>query len=237
MAVSARRATIAEQKARRQLIMALIAAVVIGLIFVFVVVPLLFSAAVSLSRKGSVTSEPTDTIPPQRPVLQPPAEFTTQENLELTGFTEPQAEARLYVDYAEAGVATADEDGAFRFTAPLTEGKHELWIIAADAAGNQSIESAHYPVTLDKTVPTITLDRPEDGAVFTLPRERVLTVQGITSEKAQVKVNGAVVQTGVANAFSLTIQLANGSNELVLTATDEAGNVSEEKKITVEYRP
>jgi bacillopeptidase F len=235
--VSSRRAQVQERKAKRQLFWSIMAALVLGIIFVFFLMPLLFSFVVSIARRGQPVQETGDVIPPQRPVLQPPAQFQNQKALVLTGFTEAGAQAQLYLDNSQSNVAAANESGEFSFTLELEEGEHELWVSAADEAGNISSESQHYSVAVDLTAPTLELTQPEDGAVFTLPRERTQTVKGKVSEKAQVRVNGALTQTDAEGNFSAMIQLAEGRNEIAVTATDQAGNSSEEKKIAVEYRP
>ncbi len=235
--VSSRRAQVQERKAKRQLFWSILAALVLGIIFVVFLMPLLFSLVVSVARRGQPVVEQGDVIPPQRPVLQPPAEFYNQKEFILTGFTEAGAEARLYLDNNQNSVVAANDSGEFSFTLQLEEGEHELWVSAVDKAGNISNESEHYLLTIDVTVPTVELTQPEDKAVFTLPRERTQTVKGKVSERATARVNGAMTQTDAEGNFSVMIQLATGQNEIVITATDLAGNASEEKKITVEYRP
>lgn len=235
--VSARRATIQEKKARQQFLFSLIGTIVIGVIFVAFLMPLLFSFVVSLARKGKPIVEQGDVVPPQRPVLQPVKEFQNQTRLELAGYTEARAQVQLYVDSAQMEMTAANDDGAFSFSLELTEGEHEVWVSASDESGNISAESEHYRVVVDMTVPTLEISQPQDGAVFTLPRERTQSVEGKVSEKAQVRVNGALTQTSSDGNFAVTIQLAEGKNEIVVVATDEAGNASEEKKVTVEYRP
>ena len=237
--VSARRAKIKEDQAKRQLFLAVIGTVILCVVFLVFVMPNLFAFVARLARRGGspVSNQSGDTIPPQRPILTPIPKFSNQTNLEIVGFTEPKATVHLYVDNAEKNVTPANDDGQFTFTLTLEPGEHEIWMLAEDESGNISAESERSLITIDTTIPTLTISQPENGAVFTLPREKALTVKGTVSEKSQVRVNNSLVSTSETGEFQTTLQLANGQNEITITATDQAGNVSEEKKITVEYRP
>lgn len=236
--VSTRRAKMQESKARRQLFISIIVAAALGLIFIFFLMPLLFSFVVGVARQGSSGfSEQSDVVPPQRPVLQPIPNATNETDLEVSGFTEPKAQVTLYIDGVQFDQTQADDEGAFKFEAQMVEGEHELWVSAADEAGNVSADSQRYLISIDLTAPSVEIEQPVDGAVFTLPRERTQTVKGKVSEKARVSVNGALTQTDSEGNFSVTMQLRDGENEIIVSATDEAGNSSEEKLIVVEYRP
>lgn len=227
-----------ESKARRQLFISILVAAGLGLIFIFFLMPLLFSFVVGVARRGSVgIGEERDVVPPQRPVLQPLPNATNATDIEVSGFTEPQAEVTLFIDGAQFGLVRADDEGAFKFSVEMVEGEHELWASAADEAGNVSTDSQRYRIVVDLTSPTVIINQPEAGAVFTLPRERTQTVTGKVSERARVSVNGALTQTDAEGNFSVTMQLREGENEIKVSATDEAGNTSEEVQITVEYRP
>jgi hypothetical protein len=52
--------------------------------------------------------------------------------------------------------------------------------------------------------------------------------------KSELTVNGKLGQVDSDGNFKVSIELANGSNELAIKATDPAGNVTE-KFITVNY--
>lgn len=234
--VSLRRATIQEKRAQKQGMAAIVIGIILLVLFFFVLVPAIFDVAVRFARRGGVSLNNDDTLPPQRPVLTPLSEYSKDTNFELKGFTESKAKVSLLVDGAEQGTAQADDDGAFTFTFTLTEGEHEVWVVAQDEAENLS-ESERFPVTIDVTVPTLTIESPTEGTVFTLPRERVLSIKGKASEEGTVFVNGNRVRTAEDGAFSSVLTLGDGNNEIVFRVEDLAGNASEEQKVAVEYRP
>lgn len=236
--VSLRRAKIQENKAKNQAVIFSVFSIVLLLVFVFAIVPLVFDLAIRFARSnGTGLTANEDTLPPQRPVLAPLPDASNQTDFKITGFTEAGAKVSLIVDGGEVNSITAGADGDFSFDQTFGEGEHEIWTVAYDEAENQSPLSDTIKIVIDKTTPSFTIDQPQDGAVFTLPRERVLTIKGKASEKATVFVNSSMISTSDTGEFETSIQLGEGKNELTLKAQDAAGNVSDEKKISVEYRP
>lgn len=235
--VSLRRASIQEKRAQRQGLVAIFVGILLLLIFVFVLIPLLFDVALRFARRGgSGNILANDTLPPQRPMLTPLADHSKETNFEVKGFTEAKAQVSLLVDGAEQSMNQADDEGAFTFAFTMSEGEHDVWVVAQDEATNMS-ESDRYSVVVDTTTPTLMIESPESGAVFTLPRERVLSIKGKASEKGTVFVNGSRVTTAEDGAFSSTLTLGDGANEITFRVEDQAGNTSDEQKLNVEYRP
>jgi RHS repeat-associated protein len=104
--------------------------------------------------------------------------------------------------------------------------------MATDRAGNVGTASTH--VSIDKTPPTVTLTAPLDGAV-----RRVSTVDvagGATDANpiTSVSVNGVTV--GNAASFATSVALQLGSNSVVASAVDIAGNVGTSPTATVLYQ-
>jgi hypothetical protein len=236
--VSLRRASIQEKRAQRQGVVAIVVGIVLLLLFIFVLIPLLFDGAVRFARrggKGNILNS--DTLPPQRPMVTPLSEHSKSTNFEVKGFTEAKAHVTLVVDGSVQSETEADNEGAFTFAFTMSEGEHEVWVVAEDEAKNMSPESERFPVKVDTTTPSLTIESPQAGAVFTLPRERVLSIKGKASEKGTVFVNGSRVTTAEDGTFSSTFTLGNGGNEITFRVEDEAGNTSDEQKISVEYKP
>lgn len=235
--VSLRRATIQEKRAQRQGMIAIVVGILLLIFFVFVLIPVFFDGAVRFARRGGKSSTAVaDTLPPQRPVLTPLSDHSKETNFEVKGFTEAKAHVSLLVDGSESSTSQADNDGAFTFAFTMSEGEHEVWVVAEDESKNM-VESERYPVIVDTTTPTLSIESPQSGAVFTLPRERVLSIKGKASEKGTVFINGSRVTTAEDGAFSSSLTLGNGGNEITFRVEDLAGNASEEQKISVEYRP
>ncbi|WP_172451962.1 Ig-like domain-containing protein, partial [Sphingobium sp. SA916] len=78
----------------------------------------------------------------------------TTPTLSGTG-AEANGTVSVYDGSTLLGTATADASGNWNFTptAPLGEGAHSFTAVGVDAAGNASIASAPYALTIDLTVP------------------------------------------------------------------------------------
>jgi hypothetical protein len=236
--ISARRAKIQENQARKQIFWAVILTGVLGLVFLFVFIPLLFRGVILLAgRSGQPVSDPSDTIPPQVPAFPAIAPYLSNSKVEINGFTEPKATVYLILDEQEAGKTTAQDDGSFLFTTDLAEGEHTLYLYSEDASGNTSQNSPRYTTSVDKTAPTLEVSSPQNSAVFTLRREQTLDVQGKASEEGYVYVNASRIATDSEGKFVSRLQLGEGENTLTLHAEDLAGNSSPETVLSVEYKP
>ncbi|MET0650004.1 MAG: Calx-beta domain-containing protein [Pyrinomonadaceae bacterium] len=100
--------------------------------------------------------------------------------------------------------------------------------IVSGIAVNKGGESATTSVTvrLDKTPPSLGVTSPADGAsLFTTPATVNGTVSDALSGLAGLTCNGAPAALN-ANAFNCAIQLALGTNPVLATAVDVAGNMS-----------
>lgn len=89
-------------------------------------------------------------------------------------------------------------------------------------------------ITLDLTVPTLTITGPSS----TLVNTPTVTVTGTVSDKNGIQsltVNGTTATVGAGGAFSKDITLAGGANAITVIATDNAGNqVTRVRSITLD---
>jgi hypothetical protein len=111
-------------------------------------------------------------------------------------------------------------------------GDAKMPAIAVDSAGNAiaawAQRGASYDNVLanrfaapDITPPPLTLSSPSDGMTTETP---VVTVSGTTEPGAVVSVDGTLAAVGDDGGFSCDIALDEGSNTIVVTATDASGN-------------
>lgn len=236
--ISARRAKIQETQAKKQIFWAMILTGVLGVVFLFVFIPLLFRGVVLLAgRSGQPVADPSDTIPPQTPAFPALASYLKDTQLEIEGFTEPNAKVFLILDELQTAETTTKDDGSFTFSTELAEGEHVLYLYSEDASGNTSQDSPKYTVTVDKTAPFMEVSSPQNNAVFTLRREQTLEITGQASEEGYVYINASRVATDDEGKFTSRFQLGEGQNTIILRAEDLAGNSSPETTLTVEYKP
>ena len=129
------------------------------------------------------------------------------------------------------------------FTAPnvpLQQGRTVVTAVATTASGRKA--AANIFVYRDSIPPRLTVTVPEaNSTVYQSPLSVVgsvddLVVGAVNSQQVNVTVNGAVA--GVSNrSFTVPVPLVQGWNTLTVTATDQAGNVTTNNSLRVQYLP
>ena len=217
----------------RQSFVYIFLALILGVVFVLVILPKAVAVLFSIVDTGSPIANQ-DTLPPQVPIIAAPATATTQANLTLTGYGEPDSTIYFVVNGEQVGESTVGSDGTFTQDIPLQEGPNAITAYAKDAAGNESQISHEYTVTLDTTAPSLDISEPQDGQSFRLATNQMITVKGTTEPRAKVTVNGSLTLADSEGKFSANYFLQEGETELTVVATDDAGNTTE-KKIKVSF--
>lgn len=113
----------------------------------------------------------------------------------------------------------------------LADGSHTVQISVSDNDGNDA-NSASIGFITDTTAPTLNVTNPAESGTYVANAK--LTVKGTTSDSTSgaptVKITlnstdqGAVTVSN--GSFSKDVTLTNGSNTIVVTATDKAGRVT-----------
>uniref|UniRef100_UPI0011D26FA6 BapA/Bap/LapF family large adhesin n=1 Tax=Enterobacter asburiae TaxID=61645 RepID=UPI0011D26FA6 len=161
----------------------------------------------------------------------------------LVGTSEPFATVKIYEGTTLVGTGTADGSGSWSIllNTTLTAGAHSFTAQATDAAGNTSVSSTSFSLTVDTTPPalpvlTSILDDVGNAATpvanggFT--NDAQPTITGTAEAGATVKIFdngvqiGSVTATGGAWSFTPSPALSNGPHTLTFTATDAVGNAS-----------
>jgi hypothetical protein len=234
--LSTRRAQIEEQRARRNLVLALVVTITLGILFLIFAMPLIFRVVVQFARQGGEGTSIGDTIPPQRPVFQPPAEFMNSKEFSINGFTEAKAKVDLVIDGQVVATTEAGDDGGFSLKTNLDEKQYDILVAATDEAGNMS-QSSNYSVTVDTTKPTLLIDSPKNNTTFTLRSEQVVSIIGMLSEKGEVRVNGSRHTTNEDGEFTARFTLKEGDNDIEIIGIDQAGNQSDATVLDINYDP
>lgn len=116
-------------------------------------------------------------------------------------------------------------------TTALTDGSHTITVNASDYDGNAATAKS-VTFKVDTTPPTLSVSSPAAGLIT---NTAALTVSGttndVTSSPVTVKItlNGAdqgTVTVASSGAFSKAVTLKEGSNTIVVTATDAVGKAS-----------
>jgi len=77
---------------------------------------------------------------------------------------------------------------------------------------------------LDRAAPKLTIIQPEKGAIVNLP---LLEIKGLVSEECVLSINSRPAAIDH-SAFAASLDLKPGENQILITATDEAGNATAE---------
>ncbi|UWD82087.1 Ig-like domain-containing protein [Curtobacterium flaccumfaciens] len=184
------------------------------------------------------TTVDVDTKAPTAPVVTSPSDLADGKG-PITGTAEPGATVIIRdEDGNEIGRGEANDDGDFsiELDEPLTDGAHDLELIAQDKAGNSSEETTT-TVDVDTKAPTApVVTSPSDLSDGKGP------ITGTAEPGATVIIrdeDGDEIGRGEANDdgdFSIELDepLTDGDHKLELVAQDKAGNTSEETKTTVD---
>lgn len=170
-----------------------------------------------------------DTIAPIPPVFDNPPKATKDKSMKLSGFSEPGSTVKLFVNGPETQDTLTTTDGTFAFeNIELIDGKNSLFAKATDEQGNESEKSITLSVQVDNDEPDITIESPKDDEVIRNLNGRI-TIKGSVSEKAKIKINGKSAVQRPDLSFEFPLGVGEGKLEITVEATDEAGNIKEEK--------
>lgn len=115
----------------------------------------------------------------------------------------------------------SNNEGEFVLKVNLTEGTHNLRIIAVDLGGNSV--SALVKITIDLTPPVIIVESPENG---TKTEDAVIIIKGKTEQGSTVKINNLMAEVDDMGNFKMNLTIFSGENEIIINSTDVAGNTN-----------
>lgn len=233
--ISSRLAEKQEKQIVRQSTFMILAAIAIGVLFIFVILPFVIKLFFSLVD-SSLNKQVVDDIPPQVPVLMAPVEATYSASLKLSGYGEAKSEAVFVLNSVEVAKIPIQDDGSFLYELELEAGDNLLSVYGIDAAGNESLSTKDYVITQDNTPPEIKNLNPEDGAKIELRKNQVINLKGETEPGSKVYVNGRLTYANTNGMFSTQFKLDEGDNEIEIKVIDKAGNTNIQKiKINFRY--
>ncbi|WP_229809220.1 Ig-like domain-containing protein, partial [Salinicola rhizosphaerae] len=174
--------------------------------------------------EAPVIASATDNVAPQTDSLAN-GDATNDNTPQLTGTAEAGASVTLYINGdAQPDVITADGDGNWSFTtAALDDGDYTFTVRATDTAGNVSLASPAFTLTVDTVAPDApTLDE-TDGSPITGTAEAGAT---ITLTDANDDLIGTTVAGAQGNWSYAPDEPLDDGAVINATATDAAGNES-----------
>ncbi|MEH7159159.1 Ig-like domain-containing protein, partial [Neobacillus drentensis] len=120
------------------------------------------------------------------------------------------------------------EDGQFKVTIDLQKATAKLEVVAIDNAGNESETTTLF--VKDATAP----EKPLVNEVT--DKDTSVTGHAEAESKVEVKIKGSVIGTGSAGEdgqYQVIIDAQKAGTELVIVATDNSGNASDETPVVV----
>ncbi|WP_412675034.1 hypothetical protein [Bacillus amyloliquefaciens] len=154
--------------------------------------------------------------------------FTNKKTITVKGTASPGTAVRLTNNGKTAAETKAGADGNFQADVTLRKDANRLTAASVTDRGSTD-ESRPVTVILDQDKPDVTIDSPANGDKT---NKEAVTVKGkaYDAHLKEVKVNGkkAEVNNG---SYQARIHLENGSNEIKVTASDEAGNKTTKKTV------
>lgn len=159
------------------------------------------------------------------PSLVIPYEATNTGQINISGFSQPDAKVEIYVDDDLKKEVPVSPDGSFLAeNVPLSLGTNNIWGKTTNSEYT-SFPSKIIKVVSDNEKPLLEIYEPEDGK--NIQGESKIKLSGKTEPNAIVSVNDVRVITSFDGSFSTQLQLHEGENILNIKASDSASNTNE----------
>ncbi|EGA90857.1 modifier protein of major autolysin LytC [Planococcus donghaensis MPA1U2] len=160
--------------------------------------------------------------------MAPSVNDVTDKSTAITGTAEIASLVSVKAGESELGIATADADGKFSIAIAKQKADTKLEITATDAAGNSSVVKEI--IVLDATAPNApTVNKITDKTTIVTGTGEVNSV--ITIKSGSTKLRSAIVSAS--GEYQATIATQKAGTKIQVTATDDAGNTSAIKEVTV----
>lgn len=220
-----------EKKMAKQTILAVLGAITLIALFIFVILPVF----INLINKYLSTSPfpENESVLLQAPLVDAPPTATSQKELTLTGYSPAGRDVVLVLNGIKSITVQPDSERKFEMKFNLAGGTNSVAVFAKDGE-NESPTSQEYAVVFDSAPPVVIIDSPADGESFD-PQTQSITISGQTDEGARVTVNGRIANVRSDGTWRITIGVTTGENTFEIISTDEAGN-SAKANLTVHKR-
>ncbi len=182
----------------------------------------------------TITVDRTAPVKPGQPALASGSGNASNDvTPDLTGSAEPGSLVKIYDGATEIGTATTNASGQWTLTAPsMSVSLHNVTVTATDVAGNVSVSSDPFALTIDLTAPNTPVAPTLVGGVAGVTNDNTPTIIGKAEPNSTVTIYNGGTAAGTALAdnngdyiFTFPV-LTDGVKTIKVTATDAAGNTS-----------
>lgn len=228
-----------ERKSRKRLFFTFI----IGLILLYSFFTWFFPALIgNLTFINKLKDQPKKIIPVSEnttlapPVLNIPFDATNSSAIVIRGYSTPEKQVELYLDDALADTIKVNTDGSFISSKLyLNLGTSNIYGKTVDEQGVKSLSSKTIRILYSNEKPKLEISEPSDNQIINGGDKKV-KVSGKTPPDNVVAVNGIRVIVNNDGNFSQTIDINEGDNNIVISATNDTGNSTQiSRKVT--YKP
>ena len=230
-----RLAEVERKKTSRVIFLSLIIIFAIGFIAVKFGLELLVKMAIFLSPKNQPVAQEQKRLLPAAVINSTPT-ATNSAQIKISGYASSMANVALTVNGVQDNSAVADTDGYFETGIQLDKGENFISVKYTDTSGNDSRDSQSITVTRDDEAPALTIDSPSAGIILHGQDQKTVDIKGKTEPEISLTINNRFVSVQSDGVFSYKLGLQDGDNEIVVTAKDKAGNITE-RKITLRWQP
>lgn len=228
-----------EKESKRTLFLTTIG--IIGIIILVVVygVPLLVNMSVFIDNfRGKQEVSNTNGSPSFVDVPTIDTEYSATFSAQITvkGTSLPKYSVKLFVNNKLTDIIQTKDDGTFVFDGvALSEGKNAITAKAVNEKDKESNYSEELTVIHRAKPPALEVYSPQSGQTFH-GADSPIKVTGKTDAYAKITVNDFWAIVDESGNFNYTLPLQNGENTIKITASDEAGNKTE-NEVKVTYAP
>jgi len=167
-------------------------------------------------------------LPLLKPTISALPEFTNNEKITISGFTNANTKLTLFLNGIESGKTNADINGNYTFVDVSLKDGLNFIKITTELDGEIKEEKAL--ITLDQKPPTLQITEPKDKDVVI--KTSTINVKGQTDPDAKVYVNSIQATLDKNGTFTFVLGASPGENKIVVEAKDKAGN-SKKVELTI----
>ncbi|MEK7558984.1 MAG: hypothetical protein AAB521_01625 [Patescibacteria group bacterium] len=225
-----------ESQSKNNLILSILGIVVVLFLLIKFGIPLLANITGFLSgfQKGdSISNEQNDEFV-SVPVLDPLPQATNSSEFIVSGQGISEQDISIFVNNTLSNSKETDKDGVFSFKVFLNPGENKIKVQATQNTNKSDFSDEEIVLYINKP-PTLDISSPTDGQRFEKD-QNTADIKGTTDSGVRVTVNDFQTVVDENNNFSYTLNLQNGDNNLVIVATNQAGDKTE-KSLKVTYSP
>lgn len=225
------------QKKYRTQIVGYLFLLILVIIFISTVgVKILLNTSLFIVKLTQKNKNNVSTVNNEENLILPPEIFdlpeaTNSAEIYVTGRGSAKKNLLIYINDELQDELILDAD-QFETNIKLTKGNNSIYLLLKDAKTKQKKQSKIYNIIYKDEKPVLEISFPQDQEKTNKDEIQVI---GATDAEVFIQINNAPVIVDAEGKFSYSVKLQIGENQIIIAATDIAGN-TETKELTVIYQ-